>query len=92
MLLVVSHDRELLERVDTTAELRAGTVRLFGGPLSAYEAQLAAEQDTAQRLLRVAEADVRRERRELVESQTKLARRVRYAEPTTPTSASRRSS
>jgi len=80
VLLVVSHDRELLERVDTTAELRAGTVRLFGGPLSAYEAQLAAEQDTAQRLLRVAEADVRRERRELVESQTKIARRVRYAD------------
>ena len=80
VLLVVSHDRELLERVDTTAELRAGTVRLFGGPLSAYEAQLAAEQDTAQRLLRVAEADVRRERRELAESQTKLARRVRYAD------------
>jgi ATPase subunit of ABC transporter with duplicated ATPase domains len=80
VLLVVSHDRELLERVDTTAELRAGTVRLFGGPLSAYEAQLAAEQDTAQRLLRVAEADVRRERRELAESQTKIARRVRYAD------------
>ena len=31
VLLVVSHDRELLERVDTTAELRAGGVRLFGG-------------------------------------------------------------
>jgi len=80
VLLVVSHDRELLERVDTTAELRAGAVRLFGGPLSAYEAQLAAEQDTAQRLVRVAEADVRRERRELAESRTKIARRVRYAD------------
>jgi ATPase subunit of ABC transporter with duplicated ATPase domains len=80
VLLVVSHDRELLERVDTTAELRAGAVRLFGGPLSAYEAQLAAEQDTAQRLVRVAEADVRRERRELSESRTKIARRIRYAD------------
>jgi ATPase subunit of ABC transporter with duplicated ATPase domains len=80
VLLVVSHDRELLERVDTTAELRTGTVRLFGGPLSAYEEQLAAEQDTAQRLVRVAEADVRRERRELIEARTKLARRVRYAD------------
>ncbi len=80
VLLVVSHDRELLERVDTTAELRAGGVRLFGGPLSAYEEQLAAEQDTAQRLVRVAEADVRRERRELIETRTKLARRARYAD------------
>jgi ATPase subunit of ABC transporter with duplicated ATPase domains len=80
VLVVVSHDRELLELVDATAELRAGGVRVFGGPLSAYEAQLAAEQDTAQRLVRVAEADVRRERRELIEARTKLARRVRYAD------------
>ena len=80
VLLVVSHDRELLERVDATAELRAGAVQMFGGPLSAYEEQLAAEQDTAQRLVRVAEADVRRERRELIEARTKLARRVRYAD------------
>jgi ATPase subunit of ABC transporter with duplicated ATPase domains len=80
VLVVVSHDRELLELVDATAELRASAVRLFGGPLSAYEAQLAAEQDTAQRLVRVAEADVRRERRERVEARTKLARRVRYAD------------
>jgi ATPase subunit of ABC transporter with duplicated ATPase domains len=80
VLVVVSHDRELLELLDVTAELRAGAVRTFGGPLSAYEAQLAAEQDTAQRLVRVAEADVRRERRELIEARTKLARRVRYAD------------
>jgi ATPase subunit of ABC transporter with duplicated ATPase domains len=80
VLVVVSHDRELLELVDATAELRAGAVRTFGGPLSAFEAQLAAEQDTAQRLVRVAEADVRRERRELIEARTKLARRVRYAD------------
>jgi ATPase subunit of ABC transporter with duplicated ATPase domains len=80
VLVVVSHDRELLELLDSTAELRAGAVRVFGGPLSAYEAQLAAEQDTAQRLVRVAEADVRRERRELIEARTKLARRVRYAD------------
>jgi len=80
VLLVVSHDRELLELLDSTAELRGGAVRLFGGPLSAYEERLAAEQDTAQRFVRVAEADVRRERRELVEARTKLARRVRYAD------------
>src|SRR5690606_19514681 len=37
VLLVVSHDRELLELVDGIAELREGAVRLFGGTLSAYE-------------------------------------------------------
>ncbi|WP_219416571.1 ATP-binding cassette domain-containing protein [Pseudonocardia nigra] len=31
VLLVVSHDRELLELVDSVAELRDGSVRLFGG-------------------------------------------------------------
>jgi adhesin HecA-like repeat protein len=79
VLLVVSHDRELLELVDTVAELRDGAVRLFGGTLSAYEAQLAAEQETARRLVRVAEADLRRERRQLVEARVKLDRRIRYA-------------
>jgi len=79
VLLVVSHDRELLELVDTIADLRDGVVRAYGGPLSAYEQQLAAEHETAQRLVRVAEAGVRREQRQLVEARTKLARRVRYA-------------
>ncbi|OLT01518.1 ABC transporter [Pseudonocardia sp. CNS-004] len=79
VLVVVSHDRELLELVDGIAELRDGAVRLFGGTLSEYEAHLAAEQETARRLARVAEADLRREQRQLMEARTKLARRVRYA-------------
>jgi len=79
VLLVVSHDRELLELVDGIAELREGAVRLFGGTLSAYEEQLAAEQEAARRLVRVAEAELRRERRQLVEARIKLDRRVRYA-------------
>ncbi|TWF78419.1 ATPase subunit of ABC transporter with duplicated ATPase domains [Pseudonocardia hierapolitana] len=79
VLLVVSHDRELLELVDAIAELRGGSVRMFGGTLSEYEAQLAAEQEAARRIVRVAEADLRRERRQLVEARIKLARRVRYA-------------
>ncbi|GAA0910454.1 ABC-F family ATP-binding cassette domain-containing protein [Pseudonocardia zijingensis] len=79
VLLVVSHDRELLELVDGIAELRDGAVRHFGGPFSQYEARIAAEQDTARRLVRVAEAGVRRERRQLVEARVALDRRVRYA-------------
>jgi ATPase subunit of ABC transporter with duplicated ATPase domains len=80
VLLVVTHDRELLELVDAVADLRDGAVRRFGGPLSAYEEQLAAERDTAERLVRTAEAEVRREQRQLVEARTKLDRRVRYAD------------
>ncbi len=77
VLVVVSHDRELLERVDRIAELRDGTIRTFGGTFSAYQEALAVEQDAAQRKVRAAETDVKRERRQLVETQVKLARRLR---------------
>jgi ATPase subunit of ABC transporter with duplicated ATPase domains len=78
VLVVVSHDRDLLERVDQIVELRDGAARTFGGPYSAYEATIAAEQETAARLVRNAEGEVAREKRQLVEAQTKLARRERY--------------
>ncbi|WP_159941599.1 MULTISPECIES: ABC-F family ATP-binding cassette domain-containing protein [unclassified Nocardiopsis] len=78
VLIVVSHDRELLDRVDQIAELRDGRVRVWGGNYSAYAEQLAAEQEAARRMVRVAEADVRREKRQLADAHVKLARRVRY--------------
>ncbi|MFE5946874.1 ABC-F family ATP-binding cassette domain-containing protein [Streptomyces sp. NPDC056480] len=80
VLVVVSHDRELLERVDQIADLRDGTVAWYGGTYSDYEAALAAEQDAAERMVRVAEADVQRQKRELSDSQMKLARRKRYGQ------------
>jgi ATPase subunit of ABC transporter with duplicated ATPase domains len=78
VLVVVSHDRELLERVDQIAELRDGRLRTWGGNFTAYTEQLATEQEAAQRMVRVAGADVRREKRQLADAQVKLARRVRY--------------
>ncbi|WP_318209720.1 MULTISPECIES: ABC-F family ATP-binding cassette domain-containing protein [unclassified Streptomyces] len=80
VLVVVSHDRELLERVDQIADLRDGSVAWYGGAYSDYEAALAAEQDAAERMVRVAEADVQRQKRELADSQMKLARRKRYGQ------------
>jgi ATPase subunit of ABC transporter with duplicated ATPase domains len=80
VLVVVSHDRELLELVDQIAELRDGEIRWYGGNFSAYEEAVAAEQEAAQRMMRVAEADVRRQRRELAEARDKLAKRTRYAD------------
>ncbi|MFC7217534.1 ABC-F family ATP-binding cassette domain-containing protein [Streptomyces polyrhachis] len=77
ILLVVSHDRELLDRVDQIADLREGGVRWYGGNLTAYEEALAVEQEAAQRLLRTAEADVRRQRRDLGDARTKIAVRAR---------------
>ncbi|MEU5301639.1 ABC-F family ATP-binding cassette domain-containing protein [Streptomyces noursei] len=100
VLVVVSHDRELLERVDRIADLRVtrGAVRRgsggasaagggrrvsvhwYGGNFTAYEQALAVEQEAAERMVRVAGADVARQRRELADAQVKLARRVRYGD------------
>ena len=78
VMVVVSHDRALLELVDQIADLREGAVRRYGGTLSDYEEMLAAEQEAAERDVRVAEADVKRQQRDLVEARTKLDRRQRY--------------
>lgn len=76
-LLVISHDRELLERVDDLAELREGRLRWFGGGLSLYEEILAAEQSSAAQAVATARNDLRRQQRALVEQQRKQARRDR---------------
>ncbi|WP_371645369.1 ATP-binding cassette domain-containing protein [Streptomyces sp. NBC_00597] len=80
VMFLVSHDRELLERVDQIADLHDGEVRWYGGNFTAYEEQLAAEQDAAERMVRVAEADVQRQKRELSDAHAKLARRKRYGQ------------
>ncbi|PKW11236.1 ATPase components of ABC transporters with duplicated ATPase domains [Streptomyces sp. 1222.5] len=80
VLVVVSHDRELLDLVDQIADLRAGAVTWYGGNFSAYEDALAVEQEAAERMVRVAEADVRKQKRELSDAQVKLARRKRYGQ------------
>ena len=80
VLVLVSHDRELLDLVDQIAELRAGEVAWYGGNFSAYEEALAVEQEAAERMVRVAEADVRKQKRELSDAQIKLARRKRYGQ------------
>ncbi|WP_431908532.1 ABC-F family ATP-binding cassette domain-containing protein [Nonomuraea jabiensis] len=74
VLVVVSHDRALLELVDQIAELRDGVVRMYGGNLSAYEEQVAAEQEAAQRMVRTAEGEIRRQQRELIEARTRIDR------------------
>src|SRR6516225_7849363 len=77
-LIIVSHDRELLGLADQIGELRAGEVRWYGGNITAYEDAVAVEQEAAERSVRTAESEVRRQKRELAETQTKLDRRARY--------------
>ena len=77
VMVIVSHDRELLGLVDQIADLSGGTVRMYGGNLAAYSELLEAEQAAAQRAVSAAAADVRRQRRDLADAQVKQARRDR---------------
>lgn len=78
-LIVVSHDVELLDLMDMTAELHGSSLTVFGGNYSAYREHLEREQQAAEQALRTAEQDLRTEKRQRVEAQTKLARRQSYA-------------
>jgi ATPase subunit of ABC transporter with duplicated ATPase domains len=77
-LVVAGHDRELLASMDDIGELRDGVLRWFGGGFDDYEQMIDAEQETARRAVRDAEAEVRKQRRELADTEVKLARRARY--------------
>ncbi|MFI5716980.1 ATP-binding cassette domain-containing protein [Nocardia sp. NPDC051750] len=79
-VLVISHDRELLERMSAIAELRGGRLRLFGGTYSDYERIVEQEQEAARAAIRDARGDVRKQSRELVEARIKLDRRQRYGQ------------
>ncbi|GAA1586071.1 ATP-binding cassette domain-containing protein [Kribbella sancticallisti] len=74
-LLIVSHDRELLDRVDQIGDLRRGEVTWYGGNLTAYEEAVAVEQEAAERMVRSAESDLRKQKRELIEARMKMDRR-----------------
>ncbi len=76
-LLVVSHDRELLEHMDRIGDLRDGAVRWYGGGHSAYAAQVAAEQQAAEHAVTAARSDVRRQRADRQEAERLLAQRRR---------------
>ncbi|MGY3205534.1 ABC-F family ATP-binding cassette domain-containing protein [Streptomyces sp. TE5632] len=80
LMVVVSHDRDLLELVDQIADLRSGEVTWYGGNYSAYEEALTIEQEAAERTVRAAESDLRKQKRELADAQVKLARRKRYGQ------------
>ncbi|MEV5499056.1 ABC-F family ATP-binding cassette domain-containing protein [Nonomuraea fuscirosea] len=78
VLLVVSHDRALLELADQIAELREGSVRMYGGNLTSYEEQVEAEQQAAERSVRTAEGEIRRRKREIADTAIKIDRGRRY--------------
>jgi ATPase subunit of ABC transporter with duplicated ATPase domains len=72
-LVVVSHDLALLELMDETAELRAGGLTTFGGPYSEYRAWLEVQQEVAAQALRSAEQTLRKEKRQRIEAEERIA-------------------
>ncbi|WP_210480163.1 ABC-F family ATP-binding cassette domain-containing protein [Naasia sp. SYSU D00948] len=76
-LVVVSHDVALLDRMDDTAELRRGSLTVFGGPFSAYRDMLAVEQAAAEQAERTAKQTLATERRQRIEAEAKIGRRAK---------------
>lgn len=78
-LLVVSHDRALLDRMDAIAELRGGEVSMFGGGFTAYESAVAAAQQAVEGNIRNAEQQLKREKRQMQEARERADRRASNA-------------
>ncbi|WP_432743053.1 ATP-binding cassette domain-containing protein [Streptomyces sp. JH002] len=78
-LLLVSHDRALLDRMERIAELDRGALRFHGGNFTAYEQAVSAEQENAEKTLRNAEKELKREKRELQQARERAERRASNA-------------
>ena len=79
--LIISHDRDLLERMHVIAELYAdhqglGHLRLFEGNYSTYRQALETEQQAAQRRVTEAKNEVRSAHREWVQAQEIISKNM----------------
>lgn len=79
ILIVASHDRDLLNHMAHTAEVHEGQLRFVRGGFEQFESVLAAEQAAAEAAIGHATTQWKRQRRERIEAETKLARRQRSA-------------
>lgn len=73
-VLVISHDRDLLNHADCIAELYHGSLRMFTGNYASYEEAIDQEQDAALADVHQAKAALRKEVRQRSAMQTRLAR------------------
>ncbi|GAB3958485.1 hypothetical protein GCM10027614_76100 [Micromonospora vulcania] len=78
-LLLVSHDRELLDRMDRIAELDRGDVRWYGGNFTTYTEAVQAAREVAESNIRNAEQEVKREKREMQQARERADRRASNA-------------
>ncbi|MFH9887926.1 ABC-F family ATP-binding cassette domain-containing protein [Streptomyces luteogriseus] len=78
-LLLVSHDRVLLDRMERIAELGSAELRFYGGDFTAYEESVRAEQEVAEKNVRNAEQELKREKREMQQARERAERRASNA-------------
>ncbi|MFC0003452.1 ABC-F family ATP-binding cassette domain-containing protein [Micromonospora siamensis] len=78
-LLVVSHDRALLDEMDRIAALDDDGIRWYGGTYTDYEQAVGAEREVLERQVRTAEQDLRRQKREQQQARERAARRASTA-------------
>ena len=74
-LVLVSHDRVLLDRMDRIAELYRGEMLFYGGNFSMYQQTMQETQQVAEANLRNAEQQLKREKRQRQEARERAARR-----------------
>ncbi|WAZ26863.1 ATP-binding cassette domain-containing protein [Streptomyces cinnabarinus] len=77
-LLLVSHDRALLDRMERIAEL-GDELHLYGGNFTEYEEAVRAEQEVAEKNIRNAEQELKREKREMQQARERAERRASNA-------------
>ncbi|MGE2836383.1 ABC-F family ATP-binding cassette domain-containing protein [Mycobacterium sp. SMC-4] len=75
-LLVVSHDRVLLDRMDQIAELHRGGITLYGGDFTEYQAAVAAGAEAAHAAVRNAEQQLKRQSRQRQQARERADRRA----------------
>ncbi|MEU0030436.1 ABC-F family ATP-binding cassette domain-containing protein [Streptomyces sp. NPDC006335] len=78
-LLLVSHDRALLDRMERIAELGSDELRFYGGNFTEYEEAVRAEQEVAEKNVRNAEQELKREKREMQQARERAERRMSNA-------------
>ncbi|WP_123025346.1 ABC-F family ATP-binding cassette domain-containing protein [Mycolicibacterium stellerae] len=74
-LLLVSHDRMLLDRMNRIAELRGGEITFYGGNFTDYQEKVREARRVAESNVRNAEQQVKREKRQMQQARERAARR-----------------
>lgn len=81
-LVLVSHDRVLLDRMDRIAELYRGGISYYGGNFTAYQEAAAESQRAAEDAVRNAEQTLKREKRQRQQARERADKKTSTAKRT----------